>query len=182
MKKGIKIILTLLYIIGFKALAISPKLTPAAVQYIEKHKDDAIKEMWMYNIPASITLAQGMLESDFGTSDLAIYANNHFGIKCHDEWTGPTYIKNDDEQDECFRKYVTVLDSYTDHSLFLKSRARYAPLFELNHTDYRGWAQGLKELGYATDPTYADRLLELIETYELYKLDVAKSASKPKKK
>jgi LysM repeat protein len=144
--------------------------------YIENYKEDAVKEMFMYNIPASITLAQGMLESGYGTSDLAIYANNHFGIKCHDEWDGPTYIQNDDEKNECFRKYPTVLDSYTDHSLFLKSRARYAQLFELNHTDYRGWAMGLKETGYATDPNYADRLLDLIESYELFKFDLSKSS------
>ncbi len=139
--------------------------------YVQKFKDDAIKEMIMYNIPASIILAQGMLESGNGTSDLAVYANNHFGIKCHEEWEGPTFIKTDDAKDECFRKYPTVLDSYTDHSLFLKSRARYAALFELNHTDYKGWAKGLKEAGYATDPKYAKRLLELIEAFELFKLD-----------
>ncbi|MES2590551.1 MAG: glucosaminidase domain-containing protein [Bacteroidota bacterium] len=145
----------------------------AAQLYVQNFKDDAIKEMAMYNIPASITLAQGMLESGFGTSDLAVQANNHFGIKCHDEWNGPTFIKTDDEKDECFRKYSTVLDSYTDHSLFLKSRARYAQLFELNPTDYRGWAKGLKENGYATDPKYTDRLLELIEAHELFKYDLA---------
>lgn len=155
--------------------------TGVAQLYIRNYKDDAIKEMQLYNIPASITLAQGMLESGYGTSDLAKYANNHFGIKCHDEWDGPTYIQNDDEKNECFRKYSTVLDSYTDHSLFLKSRARYALLFELNHTDYKGWAAGLKEAGYATDPRYTDRLLDLIETYELYKFDLSGSASKIKK-
>jgi len=145
--------------------------------YVQNFKNDAIKEMWMYNIPASIILAQGMLESGNGTSDLAIYANNHFGIKCHEEWEGPTFIKTDDEKDECFRKYPTVLDSYTDHSLFLKSRARYAQLFELNHTDYKAWAKGLKEAGYATDPQYTQRLLELIETYELFKYDDSKESS-----
>ena len=155
--------------------------TSVAQLYIQNFKDDAIKEMQLYNIPASITLAQGMLESGYGTSDLAKYANNHFGIKCHDEWDGPTYIQNDDEKNECFRKYSTVLDSYTDHSLFLKSRARYAQLFELNHTDYKGWAAGLKDAGYATDPRYTDRLLELIETFELYTFDLLGSASKIKK-
>jgi LysM repeat protein len=161
-----------------KAFAITPALSAAAQLYVENFKDEAVKEMQLYNIPASITLAQGMLESGFGTSDLAKYANNHFGIKCHDEWSGPTYIQNDDEKNECFRKYPTVLDSYTDHSLFLKSRARYSELFELNHTDYRGWAKGLKEAGYATEPKYAERLLELIETYELYKFDLLHSSSK----
>lgn len=148
--------------------------------YVENFKNDAIKEMLLYNIPASITLAQGMLESGNGTSDLAVYANNHFGIKCHAEWKGPTFIKNDDTEDECFRKYPTVLDSYTDHSLFLKSRARYSKLFELNNTDYKGWAKGLKEAGYATDPKYVQRLLGLIEAYELFKYDLQQPESRKK--
>lgn len=151
-----------------------PKMTPE--RYIDNFKDEAIKEMLMYNIPASITLAQGMLESGNGNSDLAVYANNHFGIKCHTEWTGPTFTKDDDAKDECFRKYPTVLDSYTDHSEFLKSRPRYASLFELKHTDYKGWAEGLKKTGYATDPRYTKRLLELIENYKLYQYDVMESA------
>jgi LysM repeat protein len=145
------------------------KLSPH--EYVESHKDDAIKEMQMSGVPASITLAQGMLESDNGNSDLAVYANNHFGIKCHEDWTGPTYVKDDDTKDECFRKYKTVLESYTDHSQFLKTRNRYAPLFELKTTDYRGWARGLKETGYATDPRYTERLLEIIEKNHLYEYD-----------
>lgn len=145
------------------------KMTPE--KYIESFKDEAVKEMLMYNIPASITLAQGMLESGNGNSDLAVYANNHFGIKCHAGWNGPSYIKDDDAKDECFRKYPSVLDSYTDHSEFLKGRSRYAPLFELKRNDYKGWAEGLKETGYATDPKYTKRLLELIETYKLYEYD-----------
>ncbi|MCE9539826.1 MAG: glucosaminidase domain-containing protein [Bacteroidetes bacterium] len=150
----------------------------AAQLYVHNFKEDAIKEMLLYNIPASIILAQGMLESGNGTSDLAVLANNHFGIKCHDEWEGPTFIKSDDAKDECFRKYPTVLDSYTDHSLFLKSRARYSKLFELNRTDYKAWAKGLKEAGYATDPEYSQRLLDLIETHELFKFDLADHSSK----
>lgn len=146
-----------------------PKMTPE--KYIENFKDEAIKEMLMYNIPASITLAQGMLESGNGNSDLAVYANNHFGIKCHKEWNGPTFIKDDDEKDECFRKYTSVLDSYTDHSQFLKTRSRYASLFELKYNDYKGWAEGLKAAGYATDPKYTKRLVELIENYRLYDFD-----------
>ncbi len=146
------------------------KLTPE--QYIENFQDEAVKEMLVYNIPASITLAQGMLESGNGNSDLAVYANNHFGIKCHNEWNGLTFTKDDDAKDECFRKYESVLDSYTDHSEFLKSRGRYAKLFELKISDYKGWAKGLKETGYATDARYTERLLELIETYKLYKYDV----------
>jgi LysM repeat protein len=129
--------------------------------------------MLMFNIPASITLAQGMLESANGNSDLAVYANNHFGIKCHNEWSGPTFIKDDDAKDECFRKYPTALDSYTDHSNFLKTRSRYAPLFELKRTDYKGWAKGLHKVGYATDPKYTRRLLTLIEDYQLFKYDKA---------
>ncbi len=160
-------------IVQHPTFAGNTKLLGAGKLYIQNFKNDAIKEMLQYNIPASITLAQGMLESAYGTSDLAIYANNHFGIKCHEEWEGPTFIKTDDAKDECFRKYPTVLDSYTDHSLFLKSRARYAALFELNHTDYKGWAKGLKEAGYATDPKYVQRLLELIEGYELFKYDLS---------
>ena len=143
-----------------------------AENYIQNFKDDAIKEMMIYTIPASITLAQGMLESSFGTSDLAKFANNHFGIKCHKEWEGPVFIKDDDQKDECFRKYESVLDSYTDHSMFLKSRSRYSSLFDLNHTDYKGWAKGLKAAGYATDPRYEKQLLELIESYKLYKYDI----------
>jgi len=145
------------------------KLT--AEEYIEKFKDDAIKEMLMHGVPASITLSQGMLESGNGNSDLAVYANNHFGIKCHKGWEGPSYIKDDDAKDECFRKYPTVLESYTDHSLFLKTRSRYSFLFELKRTDYKGWAKGLKEAGYATDPRYTQRLLEIIESHQLYKYD-----------
>lgn len=145
------------------------KMTSA--QYIENFKDEAIKEMLMNNIPASITLAQGMLESGNGNSDLAVYANNHFGIKCHKGWDGPTFTKDDDAKDECFRKYSSVLDSYNDHSNFLKSRSRYAALFELKRTDYKGWAKGLKEAGYATDPKYTQRLLDIIETYKLYQYD-----------
>lgn len=145
------------------------KSTPA--DYIEKYKDDAIREMQMYKVPASITLAQGMLESDNGNSALAVYANNHFGIKCHTEWTGDTYTADDDEHNECFRKYTSVYDSYVDHSKFLKTRNRYASLFELKSTDYKGWAKGLKAAGYATDPKYAERLIDIIERYKLFAYD-----------
>jgi LysM repeat protein len=170
MLKSFKISL-LVIVFHASAFAGNILLGEAAKKYIQNFKSDAVKEMLMYNIPASITLAQGMLESGYGLSDLAVYANNHFGIKCHEEWHGPTFIKTDDAKDECFRKYPSVLDSYTDHSLFLRSRPRYASLFELKTTDYKGWANGLKEAGYATDPKYVRRLLELIETYELYKYD-----------
>ena len=156
--------------------ATSTEQKMTAKQYIEKYKNEAIAEMLNYNIPASITLAQGMLESGNGNSDLAVYANNHFGIKCHKEWSGPTFTKDDDKKNECFRKYSTVLDSYNDHSNFLNSRSRYASLFELNRTDYMGWARGLKEAGYATDPKYAHRLVELIENYSLDQYDYPPAA------
>ena len=112
-------------------------------EYIEEYKDEAIKEMKRAGIPASITLAQGMLESGNGNSMLARKANNHFGIKCHSDWKGPTIIKDDDQKNECFRKYRTVLDSYHDHSEFLRGKSRYAFLFELDIDDYEGWAKGL---------------------------------------
>lgn len=163
--------ITFLLLVSLGLSAQTAKLPMTAEQYIENFKDDAIKEMLLFNIPASITLAQGMLESGNGNSDLAVYANNHFGIKCHNEWTGPTFTKDDDEKDECFRKYASALDSYTDHSSFLKTRSRYAFLFELKRTDYKGWAKGLKKVGYATDPKYPRRLIDLIETYKLYQYD-----------
>lgn len=144
------------------------KMTPE--DYIARYKDDAVKEMYLHKIPACITLAQGMLESSNGNSELARVANNHFGIKCHKEWSGDTYIMDDDEKGECFRKYNDVLDSYDDHSMFLLSRSRYSPLFELSLTDYKGWANGLRECGYATNPQYPQQLIELIEKYKLYEL------------
>lgn len=167
-----KIRLTIILLsLSFLMLAQPAEHKMTAVQYIEKFKDDAIKEMLAHGVPASITLSQGMLESGNGNSDLAVYANNHFGIKCHKGWEGPSYIKDDDAKDECFRKYPSVLESYADHSQFLRSRSRYAFLFELKRTDYKGWAKGLKEAGYATDPKYTERLLEIIEKHQLYKYD-----------
>ncbi len=140
-------------------------------QYISKYKNWAVKEMQRTGIPASITLAQGILESDCGNSDLAIDANNHFGIKCHSDWTGPTMHKDDDLKNECFRSYDSAYDSFKDHSNFLVSKSRYAELFELEKTDYKGWAKGLKKCGYATEPTYADRLIKIIEEEGLSSLD-----------
>ncbi len=139
--------------------------------YVEKYKDIAIKEMLENGIPASITLAQGILESDAGNSALARYANNHFGIKCHKEWVGDKYIQDDDTKDECFRKYKAAEESFDDHSEFLKTRGRYAFLFELRKTDYKGWAEGLREAGYATDKSYAIRLIKLIDDNKLYQYD-----------
>jgi hypothetical protein len=145
--------------------------------YIQKYKDVAIREMTQYRIPASITLAQGLLESGAGQSELARRSNNHFGIKCADNWTGRRVYHDDDARNECFRAYSDPRDSYTDHSKFLRNRTRYASLFQLKLTDYKGWANGLKRCGYATDPRYATRLIDIIETYELYRYDTGTSSS-----
>lgn len=140
-------------------------------EFIRKYKNIAIREMERTGIPASITLAQGILESGCGQSELAVNANNHFGIKCHNEWQGPTYTMDDDEKDECFRKYKNPEQSWIDHSEFLTSRPRYAGLFNLKTTDYKAWAKGLKAAGYATNPQYAHLLIKIIEEEELYKYD-----------
>jgi len=141
--------------------------------YIEKYKDIAVKEMMVYRIPASITLAQGIHESNAGQSRLATQANNHFGIKCHKDWYGKTFYQDDDLPDECFRKYDSPLESFRDHSYFLTQRPRYKGLFDLDITDYKGWARGLKAAGYATNPKYAEILIATIERYSLMKYDVA---------
>jgi hypothetical protein len=169
MKRLIVLVFAALFPAMMYAQPAEKKNTPD--EYIAMYKADAIREMQLFRVPASITLAQGMLESDNGNSALAVYANNHFGIKCHETWTGDTYTQDDDTKDECFRKYGSVYDSYVDHSEFLKSRPRYAFLFELKMTDYKGWANGLKSAGYATDPKYADRLITLIEQYKLNQYD-----------
>ena len=140
-------------------------------QYIVKYNGIAVEEMNRYGIPASITLAQGILESGNGESRLAIEGNNHFGIKCHNNWNGKTIIEDDDEKGECFRKYPKAADSYRDHSLFLTERGRYSFLFEYKKTDYKKWAKGLKKAGYATNPKYSTLLIDLIERYELNKFD-----------
>lgn len=141
--------------------------------YIDRYKDIAIYEMLTYNIPASITLAQGLLESGAGSSELCVKGNNHFGIKCHN-WTGPTMTHDDDYRGECFRVYESAFDSYEDHSHFLQ-RQRYQRLFMLKHTDYVGWANGLKACGYATNPRYAQSLIEIIRCYHLDQFDRATS-------
>ena len=139
--------------------------------YIEKYRDLAIKEMKRHHIPASITLAQGLLESGAGKGALARKSNNHFGIKCGRGWRGATVSHDDDARGECFRKYKSVKASYEDHSKFLTSSPRYASLFKLKQTNYKGWAKGLKKAGYATDPKYADRLIKIIEQYNLSQYD-----------
>lgn len=138
--------------------------------YLAAFSAIAQEEMRLYGIPASITLAQGILESGSGKGRLSVEANNHFGIKCHD-WTGDRIYHDDDALQECFRKYVDAKYSFRDHSLFLTTRKRYSDLFELRKNDYKGWAKGLKAAGYATDTKYPDKLISLIERYELYKLD-----------
>lgn len=140
-------------------------------EYIETYKDIAMREMKEYKIPASITLAQGIIESGAGNSALAREAKNHFGIKCHKGWEGKTYTMDDDAKDECFRKYKKVEDSFRDHSIFLTSRSRYADLFKLDIMDYEGWAKGLKAAGYATSPTYAKALIDRIKLNKLYIYD-----------
>ncbi len=152
-------------------------------EYIEKYKDAAIQYMKTHGIPASITLAQGCLESADGNSDLAVRANNHFGIKCHNDWKGPTYYKKgDDRGRSCYRKYRNPSESFKDHSDFLRYGQRYAFLFDLQITDYKGWSHGLKKAGYATDPQYAQKLIKIIEDYRLYRFDqeiYAKAEKKP---
>ncbi len=143
-------------------------------QYVDQYKDLAIEQMKRYKIPASITLAQGLLESGAGRSELARKGNNHFGIKCH-SWNGRTVYFDDDANQECFRAYSSVSDSYEDHSQFLTTGRRYQNLFKLSITDYKGWARGLKAAGYATNPKYADRLIDIIQVYSLHQYDTAKS-------
>jgi LysM repeat protein len=142
-----------------------------AKEYIEKYKDFAIKEMKKHNIPASITIAQGMLESGMGKSKLAVKANNHFGIKCHKDWKGKTYRKDDEKRRECFRKYNSAKESFKDHSIFLSQRNRYKFLFNYKISDYKSWARGLRKAGYSTNYRYPKLLIAIIEEHELYKFD-----------
>jgi LysM repeat protein len=144
---------------------------PNAAAYIAKYKDLAVSEMRRTGVPASITLAQGMIESDFGRSTLAREGNNHFGIKCHDDWTGPAIRHHDDRRNECFRKYSRPEDSFYDHSDFLRNGSRYSFLFNIDVTDYKGWARGLKKAGYATNPDYANMLIRKIEENNLQYYD-----------
>ena len=150
--------------------------------YIRKYHKIAIDEMHTYGIPASITLAQGILESGNGNSDLAYKSNNHFGIKCHKNWSGRKVYHDDDAKNECFRKYRKVSDSYRDHSEFLKNRDRYAFLFDYKITDYTAWAKGLKKAGYATHPEYAEKLINLIVRFDLAQYDKASKSGKRKVK
>lgn len=146
------------------------KWTKSYQDYFDQYQDAAIEQMQRHGIPASITLAQGVLETGAGSSELARKANNHFGIKCNG-WTGRKAYHDDDATQECFRAYDSVSQSYEDHSLFLVNSKRYASLFQLKPTDYKGWAKGLKACGYATSPTYATKLIEIIELYNLHQFD-----------
>ena len=148
----------------------TPVLISSTEDYLALFSSIAQEEMRLYGIPASITIAQGILESNSGKGRLAVEANNHFGIKCHD-WTGDRIYHDDDASQECFRKYIDAKYSFRDHSLFLTGRKRYSGLFELGKSDYKAWAKGLKAAGYATDRKYPDKLIGLIERYQLYRLD-----------
>lgn len=139
--------------------------------YVEKYKEIAMSNMKNYGIPASIILAQGILESGAGKGDLALSGNNHFGIKCHVGWVGESVYHDDDAAQECFRKYKEPAESYKDHSLFLTSRPRYSSLFVLDRDDYKAWAKGLRAKGYATDPKYPEKLISYIERYNLHQYD-----------
>ena len=165
------IILLLLIISGGNMMAQNGQKQKITLDYIEEYKNIAMCEMKKNKIPASITLAQGILESGNGTSRLAREGNNHFGIKCHSDWKGRTMRQDDDAPNECFRVYKSAEESYRDHSEFLKNNSRYASLFQLDITDYKGWAKGLKKAGYATLPTYANVLINLIEDYNLQQYD-----------
>ncbi len=168
-QKNVIVVLVALLGSGFSLFA--QQRNQAYVDYIQKYAHIAVSEQAKFGIPASITLAQGLLESGAGKSELALKSNNHFGIKCHTGWTGERTYHDDDAAQECFRKYKNVSESYDDHSLFLTSRPRYADLFSLKATDYKGWAHGLKKAGYATDPNYANKLIKIIEDYGLHQLD-----------
>tara|TARA_B100000686_G_scaffold355183_1_gene470768 strand:- start:5700 stop:6461 length:762 start_codon:yes stop_codon:yes gene_type:complete len=149
-----------------------------AIEYIKKYSSIAKEEMKKFKIPASITLAQGILESGSGYGSLALRANNHFGIKCHKGWKGKRIYHDDDKKGECFRVYKNPKRSFRDHSRFLTDRDRYKFLFEYKITNYKAWAKGLKKAGYATDPKYPKKLIEIIERYELYRFDKKRFSKK----
>lgn len=157
--------------VGFVMAVFSNARADVYEAYISSYAPMAVEQMQEFGIPASITLAQGILESSAGRSTLATKGNNHFGIKCHKDWKGESMLRDDDAPNECFRVYNNAAESYRDHSRFLK-RDRYSSLYDLELTDYQGWAKGLSRCGYATDPNYADRLVSIIERYALYGYDM----------
>ena len=171
MQRLVYIVLALSVVLSVGRVSAQQKLTRA--QYIEKYAPMAVESQLLYGIPASITLAQGCLESANGNSRLAREANNHFGIKCGGSWDGPSLAHDDDAPQECFRSYSSVAESFVDHALFLSERDRYRSLFDLDPKDYKGWARGLKAAGYATNPAYADLLIRIIEENNLQRFDNA---------
>ena len=168
MKRFFSTIFLMLAVILF---AFADPIYPPIQKYVEQWAPTAVREMYRSGVPASITLAQGILESRYGLSPLAANGNNHFGIKCHKDWTGKKQFHDDDEKGECFRVYEDAYESFRDHSDFLRYRDRYKFLFEFETTDYKSWAYGLKKAGYATDPGYPDKLIKYIEDYQLSKYD-----------
>ena len=175
MKRPLFTLILLISALG--AASAQLKKSKAYTDYFNQWAEVAMQQMIQYRIPASITLAQGVLESGAGKSELALRANNHFGIKCNG-WTGRRSYHDDDERGECFRAYDNAYQSYVDHSVFLSTSQRYRRLFDLKRTDYKGWAKGLKACGYATSPTYATKLIEIIETYQLHQYDIGKEFTK----
>jgi LysM repeat protein len=173
-----KFVLTSLFIVLGNLLFGGSLQENTRQQYIDMFAQMAIQEMNEYHIPASITMAQACLESRDGNSILAVQANNHFGIKCNSSWTGPSIRQNDEERNECFRKYKDVIESFRDHSRFLTGGMRYQFLFDYHIKDYKKWAYGLKKAGYATDPQYPQRLINIIEKYQLDKLDTYYNSTK----
>ena len=165
------IIYLFLFLTASAALHADEQKSPQE-KYIERFASLAVEEMYRSGVPASITLAQGLLESRYGLSDLAAKGNNHFGIKCHNNWQGGRMYHDDDAKGECFRKYDSPEQSYRDHSDFLRYRDRYKFLFDYDVTDYKAWAHGLKKAGYATDPAYPSKLIRLIEEYKLHEYDL----------
>ena len=166
-----KLLLPIVFLLALTAVKADEKAQTPQQKYITKYSSIAVSEMYRSGVPASITLAQGMIESGNGLSRLATEGNNHFGIKCHKTWKGKSMKEDDDKKNECFRVYDSVEDSYRDHSDFLRYSDRYKFLFELETTDYSAWAHGLKKAGYATDPGYAGKLIKCIEDYELDRFD-----------
>jgi len=169
----------LVLMLAVQSVVLVSQTDSAYLSYISQWSQAAISEMAFSKIPASITMAQALHESRFGTSELAVKANNHFGIKCQSEWYGGRYTYQDDDNNTCFRLYNSAQESYRDHSLFLMTRPRYAALFELDPADYAGWAHGLKKAGYATNPKYAFILIKIIEDYRLFLLDTMHPAMEP---
>jgi LysM repeat protein len=178
--KTYRYLLSSLLVFSFTFFPLSAqKKQKTFTEYIEQYSGLAVKQMKKYRIPASITLAQGLLESGAGKSNFVKKSNNHFGIKCGSGWTGARVYHDDDKENECFRKYKNADDSYEDHSIFLTTKQRYSPLFSLKITDYKAWASGLQKSGYATDKAYANKLIKIIEDYDLYRYD---ASSKEKRK